>query len=155
MTDGVARPPVYLFTTMSRVSFSIVFVFILTLFPVIVDAAALAARASGSSRCVTAVVQIVLRLSTPAVMLAAINALREITPHFYWHRTAMRVAHFSALIRLSMAKIPTISSAHTMTYGHILLSLKPISNYVVGDWCPHRRSRCRLLSCYRSLRVLF
>jgi hypothetical protein len=62
MTDGVARPPVYLwFTTMSRVSFSIVFVFILTLFPVIVDAAALAARASGSSRCVTTIVQIVLR----------------------------------------------------------------------------------------------
>jgi len=36
---------------MPRVSFSIVFVFILTLFPVIVNTAPLAARASGSSGC--------------------------------------------------------------------------------------------------------
>src|SRR5882762_4338648 len=96
-----------------------------------------------------------LGLSTPAVMLAAINALRKIISDFNWHSTAMRVAHFSALIRLSRAKIPMISSADTVTYGRILLSLKPISNYVVGDWQPHRRSRCRLMSCYRSLSVLF
>ena len=116
---------------MSRVSFSIVFVFILTLFPVIVDAAALAARASGSSRCVTTVVQTVLRLSTPAVMLAAINALRKIFMDIPWETTAIRVVYFPALI---WNTIPVVPPAHTVTYGRILLSLKPISNYVVGDW---------------------
>jgi hypothetical protein len=120
MTDGVVRPPVYLwFTTMPRVSFSIVFVFILTLFPVIVNTAPLAARASGSSGCVTAVVQNFLRLSMPAVMLAAINALRKIISDLHWETTAMRMANFSAHIQPAPTKIPMFSFADTMMYGRI------------------------------------